>query len=249
MLLLEQHNNNTLDAGDLDKMDKTKPNDTNTESKDEVDYSPTKVSAIFPLTTTKKGTFGDVESSKPQSTSHFKCSLNKLEKLNLFQQLSPLRNKKHITTQDTSPTTTTTTTTSQAVKSPKLTSKEKPKFTKGTSIARIFGNTYSTKKCNSIISGSGGGSAPTTPITTPKHFDRFRKTHSDKNTESNDEMHMSDFNESPERDISTKAMRTLSKGLGRLLRRRSSSVDISEPDPEFKVAYLGNVLTGWAKGM
>lgn len=49
------------------------------------------------------------------------------------------------------------------------------------------------------------------------------------------------------KDLRDKTFRTLSKGLGRLLRRHSS-VNISEPDPVFKVAYLGNVLTGWAKG-
>lgn len=43
--------------------------------------------------------------------------------------------------------------------------------------------------------------------------------------------------------------RSLSRGLGRLFWKKSYSVSISEPDPEFKVAYLGNVLTGWAKGM
>lgn len=50
-------------------------------------------------------------------------------------------------------------------------------------------------------------------------------------------------------DIRTlRALRTLTKGLGKLLRRRTDSVEISPPDPEFKVSYLGNVLTGWAKG-
>lgn len=50
-------------------------------------------------------------------------------------------------------------------------------------------------------------------------------------------------------DIRTlRALRSLTKGLGKLLRRRTDSVDISLPDPEFKVSYLGNVLTGWAKG-
>lgn len=45
-----------------------------------------------------------------------------------------------------------------------------------------------------------------------------------------------------------RALRTLTKGLGKLLRRRTDSVEISAPDPEYKVSYLGNVLTGWAKG-
>uniref|UniRef100_T1PEZ1 PID domain-containing protein n=1 Tax=Musca domestica TaxID=7370 RepID=T1PEZ1_MUSDO len=49
-------------------------------------------------------------------------------------------------------------------------------------------------------------------------------------------------------DLSSKAMRTLSRGLGKLWWRRTHSIDISSPDPEFKVSYLGNVLTGWAKG-
>ncbi|XP_030374380.1 uncharacterized protein LOC115623955 isoform X2 [Scaptodrosophila lebanonensis] len=49
-------------------------------------------------------------------------------------------------------------------------------------------------------------------------------------------------------DLSVKAMRTLSRGLGKLWWKRTHSVDISTPDPEFKVSYLGNVLTGWAKG-
>ncbi|XP_033245740.1 uncharacterized protein LOC108154122 isoform X1 [Drosophila miranda] len=45
---------------------------------------------------------------------------------------------------------------------------------------------------------------------------------------------------------SSKAMRTLTRSLGKLW-KRTHSVDISTPDPEFKVSYLGNVLTGWAK--
>ncbi|XP_036674144.3 uncharacterized protein [Drosophila suzukii] len=46
--------------------------------------------------------------------------------------------------------------------------------------------------------------------------------------------------------LSSKAIRTLTRSLGKLW-RRTHSVDISTPDPEFKVSYLGNVLTGWAK--
>ena len=45
-----------------------------------------------------------------------------------------------------------------------------------------------------------------------------------------------------------RAVRSFTRGLGKLLRRRTDSVDISPPDPEYKVCYLGNVLTGWAKG-
>lgn len=36
--------------------------------------------------------------------------------------------------------------------------------------------------------------------------------------------------------------------INRLRLRKSASADISKPDPTYKVAYLGNVITGWAKG-
>lgn len=51
-----------------------------------------------------------------------------------------------------------------------------------------------------------------------------------------------------EDQLSAKAMRTLTRSLGKLWWKRTHSVDISTPDPEYKVSYLGNVLTGWAKG-
>lgn len=36
--------------------------------------------------------------------------------------------------------------------------------------------------------------------------------------------------------------------LNRLRLRKCASADITEPDPTYKVLYLGNVVTGWAKG-
>ncbi|XP_022908112.1 uncharacterized protein [Onthophagus taurus] len=36
--------------------------------------------------------------------------------------------------------------------------------------------------------------------------------------------------------------------LNKLRLRKCASADITEPDPTYKVAYLGNVVTGWAKG-
>ncbi|XP_064212990.1 protein FAM43A [Tribolium castaneum] len=42
-----------------------------------------------------------------------------------------------------------------------------------------------------------------------------------------------------------KMLKTL---LNRLRLRKSASVTISLPDPTYRVAYLGNVVTGWAKG-
>ncbi|RZB38739.1 PID 2 domain containing protein [Asbolus verrucosus] len=42
--------------------------------------------------------------------------------------------------------------------------------------------------------------------------------------------------------------RVLKTLLNRLRLRRCASVTISKPDPTYRVAYLGNVVTGWAKG-
>lgn len=47
-------------------------------------------------------------------------------------------------------------------------------------------------------------------------------------------------------DFKERTLRSLKQGLGRLWKRRS--VTITEYDPCYKVAYLGNVITGWAKG-
>lgn len=47
------------------------------------------------------------------------------------------------------------------------------------------------------------------------------------------------------RDKGKKIIRTF---LNKLRLRRTASVTISRPDPTYKVAYLGNVVTGWAKG-
>ncbi|XP_055853594.1 uncharacterized protein LOC129917219 [Episyrphus balteatus] len=60
-------------------------------------------------------------------------------------------------------------------------------------------------------------------------------------------LNLENFHDS-NKDLSAKAFRTISRGLGKLWWKRTHSVDISNPDPEFKVSYLGNVLTGWAKG-
>lgn len=49
--------------------------------------------------------------------------------------------------------------------------------------------------------------------------------------------------EGPPRD---RALWPLRMGLDKL--RRRGSITITEADPCYKVAYLGNVLTSWAKG-
>lgn len=45
-----------------------------------------------------------------------------------------------------------------------------------------------------------------------------------------------------------KGRRVIKCLINRLRLKRYASADISEPDPTYKVAYLGNVVTGWAKG-
>ena len=49
-------------------------------------------------------------------------------------------------------------------------------------------------------------------------------------------------------ELGTRTLRSLKKGLGKLWRRHRGNASITEYDPSYKVAYLGNVLTGWAKG-
>lgn len=49
-------------------------------------------------------------------------------------------------------------------------------------------------------------------------------------------------------ELGTRTLRSLKRGLGKLWRRHRGNASITEYDPSYKVAYLGNVLTGWAKG-
>lgn len=45
-----------------------------------------------------------------------------------------------------------------------------------------------------------------------------------------------------------RTVRSLKRVLGKIWRRHRGNALITEYDPSYKVAYLGNVLTGWAKG-
>lgn len=49
-------------------------------------------------------------------------------------------------------------------------------------------------------------------------------------------------------ELGNRTLRSLKRGLGKLWRRHRGNASITEYDPCYKVAYLGNVLTGWAKG-
>lgn len=149
------------------------------------------------------------------------------------------------------------------------------KFVKSSSIARLLGNTYNARKFERqeqkrlaneasgkfhTFSGRQRGTGP--------YLERFKRmskedgdlADSDETaqvtsvvtltTDSRDLQYGSrqEHVGRTEDQLSAKAMRTLTRGLGKLWWKRTHSVDISTPDPEYKVSYLGNVLTGWAKG-
>lgn len=58
----------------------------------------------------------------------------------------------------------------------------------------------------------------------------------------------SNHHASVSKELGQRTLRSLKRGLGRLWRRHRGNASITEYDPSYKVAYLGNVLTGWAKG-
>ncbi|XP_030556381.1 uncharacterized protein LOC115759558 isoform X1 [Drosophila novamexicana] len=149
------------------------------------------------------------------------------------------------------------------------------KFVKSSSIARLLGNTYNARKFEreeqkrlaNEASGkfhtfSGRRRGPERPYL--ERFKRMSKEDGDiaggdetvqvtnvvtLTTDSRDLQYGSrrEHVGRAEDQLSAKAMRTLTRGLGKLWWKRTHSVDISTPDPEYKVSYLGNVLTGWAK--
>lgn len=139
--------------------------------------------------------------------------------------------------------------------------KERPPFVKSSSIARLFGNTYNTKRnehelSNAIANGTASSESASARKSETKsnahqhHSERFHAYEAEHDFTEPSSM----ITQSPMLDtdlildVHANPFRSLSRGLGRLLWKKSYSVSISEPDPEFKVAYLGNVLTGWAKG-
>lgn len=152
--------------------------------------------------------------------------------------------------------------------------KDKPKFNKSASLARLFGNSYSTQHStahnqqkNELVKTDGVktvvGNNHTSLNTerfikcSENHVDDVHRFdgHDNRNSTmtgtsnnkltSKHSVQYKDFCD--EKDLSVRALRSISKSLGKLW-RRSHSVEISAPDPEYKVLYLGNVLTGWAKG-
>ncbi|XP_055539462.1 uncharacterized protein LOC129726592 [Wyeomyia smithii] len=132
------------------------------------------------------------------------------------------------------------------------TKKRRHSFVKSASIARIFGNNYNTKK------GEQDSGALVKFQQLKRSFLGSERFHQKKEpiaaaggNESQDLQSGSGIGEGcyvNDSETGPKAIRSLTRGLGRLLRRNSHSIEISRPDPEYKVSYLGNVLTGWAKG-
>lgn len=152
---------------------------------------------------------------------------------------------------------------------PNVAIKERTKFVRCSSIARLFGNTYSTQQSLQLNQQQHKDDTHTMSSTAtatnslnkcrPLKCERFKKrtdsqienivapdTDHNGNHPTYTTIDSRDFC-AEEKDLSSRAFRSLSKSLGRLW-RRSHSVEISPPDPEYKVLYLGNVLTGWAKG-
>lgn len=144
------------------------------------------------------------------------------------------------------------------------------KFVKSTSISRLLGSTYSAKKYDKEEKKSNGGKFNTyggRRRTSGPYLERFKRYAKDdadvgtpavvlieKTTANNNDtldsemLALEQFQGPHNHDLGSKAIRTITRGLGKLWWRRTHSVAISSPDPEFKVSYLGNVLTGWAKG-
>lgn len=132
---------------------------------------------------------------------------------------------------------------------------KKPKFTKSITIAKLFGNNYNPK--NSIIDSKNKNILVAKPPLLKSEKFHKADTENSNNSQSNSNNEdtqslsgssvLSSETTYPSRHHA-KPFKTLSRSFGKLLRRNYSSVDISIPDPEYKVSYLGNVLTGWARG-
>lgn len=117
----------------------------------------------------------------------------------------------------------------------------KHSFVKSASFSRILGNTYNTKKYENELR-KYQDQMKTKQVSFKERFHQTENLNQQP-------VCLEDFQEThSSHDLGTKAFRTISKGIGKLWWKRSHSVEISSPDPEYKVSYLGNVLTGWAKG-
>uniref|UniRef100_A0A182F7D5 Uncharacterized protein n=1 Tax=Anopheles albimanus TaxID=7167 RepID=A0A182F7D5_ANOAL len=132
--------------------------------------------------------------------------------------------------------------------------KKKSRFVKSASIARIFGNTYNTKKYDDSSALLKLQQFKRSFLSSEKFHKKEggagagEEAAANNNAPAADQMQIGDSCYVNDSESSAKAIKSITRGLGRLLRRNCHSIDISRPDPEYKVSYLGNVLTGWAKG-
>uniref|UniRef100_A0A182Q7S0 Uncharacterized protein n=1 Tax=Anopheles farauti TaxID=69004 RepID=A0A182Q7S0_9DIPT len=126
--------------------------------------------------------------------------------------------------------------------------KKKSRFVKSASIARIFGNTYNTKKYDDSSALLKLQQFKRSFLNSEKFHKKDSGAGAAEETElPKGELQIGDACYVNDSESSAKAIKSITRGLGRLLRRNCHSIDISRPDPEYKVSYLGNVLTGWAK--
>lgn len=125
--------------------------------------------------------------------------------------------------------------------------KKKSRFVKSASIARIFGNTYNTKKYDDSSALLKLQQFKRSFLNSEKFHKKDSGAGAAEETDES-ELQIGDACYVNDSESSAKAIKSITRGLGRLLRRNCHSIDISRPDPEYKVSYLGNVLTGWAKG-
>ncbi|XP_050082981.1 uncharacterized protein LOC126569735 [Anopheles aquasalis] len=131
--------------------------------------------------------------------------------------------------------------------------KKKSRFVKSASIARIFGNTYNTKKYDDSSALLKLQQFKRSFLSSEKFHKKEGGAGAGEETAaaangSTTDLQIGDSCYVNDSESSAKAIKSITRGLGRLLRRNCHSIDISRPDPEYKVSYLGNVLTGWAKG-
>ncbi|XP_058118069.1 uncharacterized protein LOC131288927 [Anopheles ziemanni] len=126
--------------------------------------------------------------------------------------------------------------------------KKKSRFVKSASIARIFGNNYNTKKYDDSSALLKLQQFKRSFLNSEKFHKKDGGAGEDAEAATGGELQIGDSCYVNDSESSAKAIKSITRGLGRLLRRNCHSIDISRPDPEYKVSYLGNVLTGWAKG-
>ncbi|XP_053679545.1 uncharacterized protein LOC128730518 [Anopheles nili] len=217
------------------------PSEPSKDGKDEVDYVLTSSKATGPSVVVKKD---DTTSSKATGVT--------LDKFNIFHLRRRPKSDpgtgpiaKHAAGQKMAPPVPQSA--SAIAGSDETLKKKKSRFVKSASIARIFGNTYNTKKYDDSSALLKLQQFKRSFLNSEKFHKKDSGAGATEDPEES-EIQIGDACYVNDSETSAKAIKSITRGLGRLLRRNCHSIDISRPDPEYKVSYLGNVLTGWAKG-